>query len=240
MTHGNEQAKETLRRSLQMNAQRFGLTPRAIDSLVAAAIISRVAPGIQIFDRADTSDFITYLVAGVARVGCTTPDGSPMTLLYAKSGQFVATGWLGEQRPPQRTFGAVAHTAAIVAMWSQQSVMEVVAALEPRRAFQLMAFGWRAFSSLLHQKFRMLPMSLRDRVVFQLKALARDFGRPIETPPGVLIQLVLTQQELADLVVAQRSSVSRCLGVLRKKGLYAMLEGHFMLTARGLSAPPAL
>ncbi len=170
---------------------------------------------------------------------CEGPHGAPMTLVFAKPAQFIVTGWLFEGRPPRRAFGAVAHEDAIVAMWSQQAIAAVMHGMAPRHALQLMSYGWRAFSSLVRQKFMMLPLSVRDRLLYQLRVLAHDFGQPWEgTPPGILIRLRLTQQDLADVVVAARTNVAREFKRLRELGFVDVVDRQILLTHRGLREVP--
>jgi CRP-like cAMP-binding protein len=238
--HGNGEAKATLRRLLERNADRFGLTSMAVTSLTDGALINRIAPDRPVFAAEDASDFVSFLIEGVVKVGCTAPNGNPMTLVFARPGQFIVTGWLFEGRPPRRTFGAIAHhDEAIVAMWSQEAIAAMMDGLPTRRALQLMSYGWRAFSSQLYQTFLMLPMPVRDRLLCQLRILARDFGQPWEgIPSGLLIRIYLKQTDLAFLVVASRENISKAFGELRAEGLVDMVDRRILVTQRGLSAAP--
>ena len=237
----NGEAKATLRRLLERNGERLGLTQSAVTSLVEAALVNRVAAGRHLFAAEDASDFVSFLVDGVVKVVCDGPHGAPMTLLLARPGQFIVTGWLFEGRPPRRAFGAVAHEAALVAMWSQQAIATMLDGLPPRRALQLMSYGWRAFSSLLRQKFVMLAMPVRDRLLHQLQAIARDFGQPGDgTPPGVLIPIRLTHGDLAELVVATRANVTRAFAELRQLGFVHVIDRRMVVTHRAPDAAPAL
>ncbi len=67
---GNEEAKLTLRRLLERNAERFGLTQTAVTSLVQQALVNRVGAGKPVFAVEDASDFVSFLVDGVVRVVC--------------------------------------------------------------------------------------------------------------------------------------------------------------------------
>src|SRR4029077_14996172 len=153
---------------------------------------------------------------------------------------FVVTGWLFDRRPPKRNFSAVAHEESIVAVWSQQAIAEMLERLPPAPSSHLMSYGWRAFSSLLHQKFLMLSMDLPERLLFQLRVLARDHGQPYEgIPAGVVITLRLTQQDLADLVIAVRPNVARAFRKLRDAGFVASVDRRMLVTQRSLAEPPA-
>jgi CRP-like cAMP-binding protein len=152
-----------------------------------------------------------------------------VTVHYVKPGSFITTGGLFERRPFKRAFTAVAHDAATVALWSHQSLMDVIATLEPMRVLRLAGFSWRSFSVLLRQKLLMLSMSVRERVLFQLELLAKDFGHRIHAPPGTLIDLDISHHDLARLVAADRTNVTRCLRDLRDQQLIAVHRGRFVL-----------
>src|SRR5437667_436387 len=94
----------------------------------------------------------------------------------------------------------------------------------------LTAYSWRALSWLLYEKCLLLTMPLRDRLVHELEVLAHDFGQP--DPAGVLIDLPLTQADLAELVVGSRAKVSRCVADLRRAGKLEVSGRRLILTRR--------
>src|SRR2546422_8741090 len=101
-------------------------------------------------------------------------------------------------------------------MMSQEVMNGVVAGLPAGRALQLMAYSWRALSWLLYEKCLLLTMPLRDRLVHELEVLAPDFGQP--DPAGVLIDLPLTQADLAGLGGGSRAQGSRRVAGPRRGG----------------------
>jgi len=125
---------------------------------------------------------------------------------------------------------AIESVPAVVAMMSQEVMNGVVAGLPAGRALQLMAYSWRALSWLLYEKCLLLTMPLRDRLVHELEVLAHDFGQP--DPAGVLIDLPLTQADLAELVVGSRAKVSRCVADLRRAGKLKVSGHRVILTRR--------
>jgi DNA-binding transcriptional ArsR family regulator len=71
-----------------------------------------------------------------------------------------------------------------------------------------------------------------DRLMLLFWQLARRWGRV--TPDGVVIPLALQHQLLADLVGAQRPSVTTHLGVLRERGLVERRQdGTWLLSTNG-------
>jgi CRP-like cAMP-binding protein len=66
-----------------------------------------------------------------------------------------------------------------------------------------------------------------DRVLYMLWALADRWGRVTED--GVVLRLSLNHEQIAELVSAQRPSVSAALSRLRKDGCLAYSRGSFIL-----------
>src|SRR5437870_10650754 len=229
MATGSVSAKPTLRALLSQNAARLGLTASAIEAIVGQSQITHWRAGQQIFDAEDSHDLVNFLVAGAVKVRCHGPGNTPVLVQLVRPGQFFGLASLFDQ-PGPRQFGAVAHTPATVAMLSQEVMTNVVAGLPPGHALQLMAYSWRALSRLLYEKCALLTMPLRDRLLHELEVLAHDFGQP--DPEGVLIDLPLTQADLAELVVGSRAKVSRCVADLRRAGKLEVSGRRLILTRR--------
>ena len=153
----------------------------------------------------------------------------PVLVQIVRPGQFFGLASLFD-RPGRRQFSAVAHAPAVVAMMSQEVMNGVVAGLPAGRALQLMAYSWRALSRLLYEKCLLLTMPLRDRLVHELEVLAHDFGQ--SDPEGLVIDLPLTQADLAELVVGSRAKVSRCVADLRRAGKLKVSGHRVILTRR--------
>src|SRR5579884_2606938 len=213
-------SKAALRALLAQEAPRLGLTTAAIEEIVRQSQITYWRAGQQIFSQGESHDLANFLVAGAVRVVCEGFHRAPVVVQF--------------ERPGPRLFGAIAHVDAVVAVMSQEALSGVMAALPPGRALQVMAYSWRVLSRLLYEKCLHLTMPLRDRLVHELGVLAHDFGVPRER--GVLIDLPLTQADLAALVVASRANVSRCVAALRRAGLVELVGRRILLTSR---FPPA-
>ncbi len=229
--------RDALRAQLGRNAERCGLSTSAIEALVERARVTQWDRGQRIVAAEDAQNVTNFLVSGVVKVTCRGGRGVPVTVQFIKPGQLFGLTWPFEGAQPRR-FAAVAHVASTVAMVSREAMTEVVATLPPDRLLRLMASTWRALSRLLYDKCLLLSMPLRERLLYELGVLARDFGRPEGT--GVRIDLVLTHTDLAQLVAGSRANVTRAVAQLRRAGLLTVVDRQFALVARDVPQRAAL
>jgi CRP-like cAMP-binding protein len=222
-------SKVTLRALLTREAPRLGLTAAAIDQIVRQSQITYWRAGQEIFSQGESHDLVNFLVAGAVRVVCQGFHHVPVVVQIVRPAHFFGLGSLFDS-PGPRLFGAVAHVDSVVAVMSQDALNGVMAALPPGCALQVMAYSWRVLSRLLYEKCLQLTMPLRDRLVHELGILAHDFGE--RRDDGILIDLALTQADLAALVVASRANVSRCVVALRRAGLLEFVGRRILLTSR--------
>jgi CRP/FNR family cyclic AMP-dependent transcriptional regulator len=220
-------AKATFRHLLTQYSERLGFTAVAIDTLVAESQITSWREGATIVGPEDGHDLLNLIVAGVVKVVCPLTTDRPLIVQFSKAGQFIHTGWLFESQPRSRKFAALAHTPVTVAVMSQAVVTRVIQSLPPPRALRLTTYGLRALSSLLYEKCFLLRMPLLQRVAHELQVLARDFGRP--HPRGVLIELLLGQEEFAQLVAGSRARVCECLNKLVDAGALEVVDRRWLL-----------
>ena len=227
-------ARMALRDRLQQSARRLGLTNAAVDELAKGAQIARWRPGYEIFGAADAEDITNFLVSGVVKVVCTGERGCRVTVQLVRPGQFFGLAWPGGVTQ-EREFGAVAHTDALVAMLSRAFLTRVVAGLPATGALQLMAYSWRALSSLLFERCLMATMPLRDRLLHVLARLADDFGAP--HPDGIAIDVPLTHADLGEMVVATRANVSRAMSALARSGRLGREHGRIVVRSSRATCP---
>lgn len=227
-------AKATLRQLLTQQSERLGFTTSAIDWLVTESQVTFLRQGATIVGPDDGHDLLNFIIGGVVKVIAPEPAQRPLIVQLSPPGQFIHTGWLFESRPRLRHFAAVAYTPVTLAVMSQTLVTKVIKSLPPDRALRLTTYGLRSLSSLLHEKCLLLRMPLLQRVVHELQILARDFGRPHSR--GVLIDLVVDQEDLAQLVAGSRARVCDCINKLVDTGALEIVERRWLIKQRLLAS----
>ena len=226
----SECAKTRLLGLLQRSAPRYGLTASAIETLVAGAQLTywRRA-GERIFLPGDAQDMVYLVVAGAIKICCPGQTERKIVAHLVAPGRFFSGRWLVD-RPGRQCWTAVVHVPSVIAMISGRTVDNVLRGLPASRVLRFMTRRCRVLSRALVRKSVLLALPVRDRLLCELAALGHDFGERREN--GILIRLPMTHEDLAELVGATRTSVTRCLGELRAEGRLRI--------GRGVGAPGML
>lgn len=221
--------KPLLRQVLERIAPRIGLTPEAINLLVAGAQTAMVGAERPLCGTGPTGDVVVLVLEGAGRVECVTPGVQKVIVQLVPPGQFVRlpTGRPGMVHTP--LLRAVAHVDSWVAVIGTPLLSTVLARLPNDRLLRLMAFSWRALSRHLYDRCRMPLLRLHDRLLLTLGSLAHDFGRPV--PGGTWIDVRLTHSHLAQLVGGSRAAVCRALGELVQRDRLVVHGDQFVLPA---------
>lgn len=186
------------------------LDPDARDALVGAGVQRHYRPGNPVYQEGGKADTIAVLMDGRVKISTVTPDGRDVLLAFRSAGDL-----LGEMS----TLVGEPRTARVIA-------------IDPVRLL-IVPFG--VFDQLLdeHQGLvAALLQTLVDRVVdsdrhrvelehetdqrlvLQLIRLMDRFGTP-GADGSVVVDLPLSQDDLASLILASRGAVARALRDLR-------------------------
>jgi CRP-like cAMP-binding protein len=229
------EARERLRQLLMARARPFGLTPAAVEAMAGAAALERWTMG----DAIETADVegerVGLVVVGAVKVATETPHGKRVGVCFVPPGRFFTGSWPGDERRIGRELHLVAHDplGTTIAWWGPRALADVMAALAPAQAVQVLAAVWRGASAVAREKCHLLALPLRDRVLTVLTALARDFGRA--HPDGLRIELRITHADLASAAVGSRANVTRAMEELRATGDVAVEHHRLIVTHRGLA-----
>ncbi len=148
-------------------------------------------------------DSVLEVVSGVVALTVLHEDGAEVLLGLFGSGQMLAGH-------PREALCLQLHALAETTVWVQPWAKAV---LQPGFTDRLRDQLWRLESWAAMQA----RPSLEQRLLGLLSLLAGQFGRP--TSQGVRIEVGITHHQLAQAVGATRSTVTRLLGRLRRRGL---------------------
>jgi CRP-like cAMP-binding protein len=206
-------AKVELRSLLQRQAPYFGLTVQAIDELVHRARIEQ--PRRTVCVSGDDDDLINLVIRGVVRVDLVVPHVGTMIFKFLGRGEvFCLT--------PTHASGsyhlrAVAHEPATVAVWTKENLARAIAMLPIPSVMQFLTTSWLHLSRLAEGRCLLRILPLEQRVILFLRRLARRHGVP--HPRGTLIDLRLLNNHIGQLVGASRSTISRRMAALERRGV---------------------
>ncbi len=217
-------AAASLRAALLQRPE-LGLRGSVVDTLVAGAAYSTWRAGQTIVTDADRHDLVGIVVHGTVRILCGGERALPLTVDLLCPGRFFRVARTGDGPPLH--IAAVAHTPALVATVTLAVMRSAGSQLPRDDAWALATSAWLCSSRRLIERARLLALPLRSRLVWILRDLAREFGRPCAG--GTWIDLPLTHTDLASMAGATRANVSRCVAGLRRDGVMTSARGQVVL-----------
>jgi CRP-like cAMP-binding protein len=182
-----------------------------------------------LYDLGETDRSLFFIRSGVVKTGTITPEGREIIYDVRKDGDVVGELCALDTSRRDRAV-AVEATGAIVIGFE-----EVVATLAGDTLL-LTAFI-AALSGVLADAYAQLNRVVRGDVSHGLVAVLKTLARKLGRSNGSLVEIdvYLTQEELAQMVVARRERVSTALNALRRDGVvHYSAGGHLLLDVDAL------
>jgi len=212
------------------NTQLFeDLAAEELEELSRITPYKRFSQGEIIYHMEDPADALYFIREGMVKISMYFPNGKEMIL--GLLGQYDIFGELllleSERRPNQAE--AVVDTTLIV---MPEGDFQRLLQQQPRIAMKFIqvmstrlwqAQQWQAEVGAFDAPGRLANLLLR---------LAKDFGAPGER--GIVIDLNLTQQDLAKMIGATRETVSHCLARLLEYGAVRRRRAPITVNAEAL------
>ncbi|WP_156689143.1 Crp/Fnr family transcriptional regulator [Mycobacterium sp. Marseille-P9652] len=194
----------------------------------ASALVGRLRQaefpaGETIFTEGEPGDRIYVVVTGRVKLSVRGPGGR--TNLRAIVGPTEVFGEVAVFDPGPRTCSATAITD-VVAMWLDRATLRDWVAHRPAFAEQLLYVLSRRLRDTDDDLVELVSRDVAARVARQLLLLARRFGAA--DGRGVRVAHELSQDEMAQLVGADRTSVNRALRGFASRG-WIVVEGKAVL-----------
>ncbi|MEE3752110.1 Crp/Fnr family transcriptional regulator [Mycobacterium intracellulare] len=184
---------------------------------------SEFRPGQTIFAQGDPGDRLYVIVEGMVKISLRGPAGR--TSVQAILGPTDIFGELAVFDPAPRACTATALTD-VRAQWLDRAALRATVARRPALAEELLRALTQRLQAAERQLVELVSSDVAARVARQLLTLARRFG----TREGVALRLAheLSQDELAQLVGADRVSVNKALRSFTTRG-WISLKGKTVL-----------
>jgi CRP-like cAMP-binding protein len=218
-------AKVELRSLLESQASYYGFTAQAIAELVQGARIEQHRRTLCLSGDAD--DLVNIVICGVVRLDLVVPTGGMMIFKFLSRGEMFCI----TPSPRDRSYylKAVAHEPATVAVWTRENLSRAVALLPIPSIMKLMTTSWLHLSRLAEGRCLLRILPTDQRVILFIRRLARRHGRP--HPRGTLIDVRLLNNHIAQLVGANRCTISRRMAALHRAGLLERIGDRILLLA---------
>lgn len=190
------------------------LAPAELELAVEAARRRKAAAGEFLYQQGDPAATFYLLLEGRIRMLQVTPEGQQVILRYATPGEaFGVIAALSEAEYPASA-EVVENSAALA--WDQTAMRRLMheSPAIALNALRILAGRVREFQDRVRE---LSTEKVERRIARALLRLARQAGR--KTPEGVLIDLPLSRQDLAEMSGTTQYTVSRTLSQWEAQGL---------------------
>jgi CRP/FNR family cyclic AMP-dependent transcriptional regulator len=184
-----------------------------------------------IYDVGDKERTLFFLQDGFVKVGTITSDGHELIYDVRKGGDVVGELCASEPRRPDRAV-ALEQTDAIPVPF--EDLMEVV-----RKQPDLLARLVDVFCRALSEAYAQVNTLAADDTPHRLGKVLLKLAAKIGQSSGLEVEIptYLTQEEIAQMVVARRERVSTALNLLRRKKMIQYTNhGHLVLNVTALES----
>ncbi len=187
--------------------------------------IRKIKKGTFLFQEGSPADELFIIKSGILQIGKIIPDGRELTLRMCSKGDFI--GELNLFSPSQKYFVSARVVESGEVAVIMKDVLEEKLSQNLPLAFELIKW--------MSQQYRKMQTKFRDLVLHGKKGalystlirFSNSYG--IKTNNGILIELPLTNQELANFCGTSREVVNRLLSDLRKSGTISIDKGSITI-----------
>jgi CRP/FNR family transcriptional regulator len=186
---------------------------RFCDILLRERVAAAFAEGAVVYELGETQRALWFVRSGVVRIGTITSDGREIIYDVRKEGDVV--GELCAFEPVRRDRAVVVERADLVSVPLDEALDALAG--HPTALRDLVEVFGGALAEAYEQLSSVAHDDLMRRVVKTLRSLANKLGEA----RGELVEIgtYLTQDELAQMVMARRERVSTALNLLRQRGV---------------------
>jgi CRP/FNR family cyclic AMP-dependent transcriptional regulator len=210
-----------------------GLAPESADRILAATRRARLSRGEILFHEGERGDSVYLIETGKVAVRISTPEGALVTMALLGPGSAVGElALLGDDERRTATVQAVEPVAAL--SLSRRDFAELRQQHPSVSEFlvKTLAATVRRLDAQLVEAFH---LSAEARIRRHLHALAGVYDKGAR-----VIQVDLTQEELAQLAGTTRPTVNRVLREEERRGTLRLGRGRIVILNRAQLETPAL
>jgi CRP-like cAMP-binding protein len=187
----------------------------AFEQIMAAGVLRSIEEDGYFFMQGDPATHAYVLVSGRMKMIQITPNGQQITLRIMTPGQtYGGIALLNPEDGYPATAQAVENSTAMA--WSTEKLREL-AAKEPSISMNTMGLMHGYITELQERQQALVSERVEQRIARVLLKLAAQSGKKVDE--GVLIDMPLTRQDVAEMSGTTLYTVSRTLSEWERNGL---------------------
>ncbi len=191
-----------------------GLHKEQLEALLSSVQCRQVPAGGRFFLQGERATRFHLLIEGQVRITQTTPDGQQVLLRLIGPNQIF--GALEAIRSGDYPASAEALVPCTALVWNGETMQELLERF-PRVAYNMILFLTDQIQTLQDRLREMTTERVERRIAHTLLRLIRHAGR--KTAEGILLDLPLTRQDLAEMSGTTLYSASRILSRWEADGI---------------------
>jgi CRP-like cAMP-binding protein len=185
----------------------------------------RVAENAYFFHQGESADLFYILIEGQVKLSQVTPGGQQVILqIVGPGGGIGIIVVLGEMDYPA---SALALQDCLAYAWDRETTRQLMQRI-PQLAINGMELLAKRFAGLQSRYQEIATQRVEQRVALALLRLVRQFGK--READGVLINMVLSRQDLAEMTGTNLYNVSRILNKWEHEGIVSLGRQRVVIT----------
>lgn len=185
-----------------------------LERILEEGVLRPVEPGQYLFFQGDEAERLYVLLEGRLRLSQVTPEGQQVILRYVAPGEAfgVVAALSGAKYPAS---AETVENSRIIS-WDQGTIRQAMTAI-PEIALNALGILAKRIKEFQDRVRELSTERVERRIARALIRLARQVGR--KTEEGLLIDLPLSRQDLAEMTGTTLYTVSRTLSQWESQGL---------------------
>lgn len=191
-----------------------GISSDDCEHIIAHGRIYEIEPGDFFFHQGEDSTMLYVILSGRAKLSQVTSEGDQVIIDYFGAGEGLGIAMALNMMPYPLTAEAIEPCTA--AGWGRKTMLDLMQE-NAQLAINGMNMISQRFTQMQHRFQEMATQRVERRLARALLRLVRQFGR--RTEEGVLIDISLSREDLAQMTGTNLYNVSRILSKWESSGL---------------------
>jgi CRP-like cAMP-binding protein len=201
------------------------LSPAALEEVMAAARLRRLAKQTRIFDQGDPAERAYALIDGSVRISQAGGDGAEVVIRFIGPGEMFGAVALFTNR--QYPADATTLSNSLKISWSETDLLALLRR-HPQIALNVIRIIGKRLKEAQERMRELATQRAEQRVAHAVLRLAQQAGR--STVDGTVIEFPLRRKDVADISGTTLHTASRILTAWEKAGL--LVSNNQRLTIR--------